>query len=60
MRIPDTNPAPACQWCGVIHLTAKCPQVKAIEYHANGKIKRVEFHAGKPEVGANLRNLVVT
>lgn len=31
-----------CQWCGCIH-SGKCPQVKAIEYHPNGSIKRVEF-----------------
>ncbi len=31
-----------CHWCGQIHVTM-CPLVKAIEYFANGKIKRVEF-----------------
>ena len=31
-----------CQWCSCIH-SGKCPQVKAIEYHANGNIKRIEF-----------------
>lgn len=32
-----------CAWCGCIH-NAKCPLVKAIEYHANGTVKRVEFY----------------
>lgn len=37
-----TNP---CQWCGVLHYhQGICPRVKAIEYHGNGSIKRVEFH----------------
>lgn len=31
-----------CQWCGVIH-GPKCPEVRAIEYHQDGTIKRVEF-----------------
>jgi hypothetical protein len=33
----------ACGWCGLIH-GGTCPRVKAIEYHPNGQIKRVEFH----------------
>jgi hypothetical protein len=24
--------------------TGKCPKVKAIEYHPNGGVKRIEFH----------------
>lgn len=47
----SVSPITACQWCGVIHLTAKCPQVKAIEYFENGTVKRVEFHDDKPQVG---------
>lgn len=36
-----------CAWCSsgtntVFHVSY-CPRVKAIEYHANGTIKRVEF-----------------
>ena len=31
-----------CQFCGETH-GVRCPSVKAIEYHANGKMKRVEF-----------------
>lgn len=60
MQIPNTNAGPACEWCGVIHLTSKCPQVKAIEYHPNGRVKRVEFHSGKPATGADLRNMTTT
>jgi len=39
-----TWPTPnACRWCGSYHNTA-CPKVKAIEYHRDGSVKRVEFH----------------
>lgn len=31
-----------CGWCGMIHGPA-CPRVKAIEYYADGRVKRVEF-----------------
>lgn len=33
-----------CEWCGCIH-SGKCPQVKAIQYHKDGTVKRVEFFA---------------
>lgn len=33
-----------CQWCGNIH-GAKCPIVKAFEFHPDGTVKRVEFYA---------------
>ena len=32
-----------CEHCGNYH-TGTCPRIKAIEYHKNGKIKRVEYH----------------
>ena len=32
-----------CKWCGIGHLNTKCPLIKAIEYHQNGTVKRVEF-----------------
>lgn len=32
----------SCCWCGAIH-GATCPRVKALEYHPDGTIKRVEF-----------------
>lgn len=31
-----------CRWCGWAH-AGVCPRVKAIEYHPNGEVKRVEF-----------------
>lgn len=43
---PDTVGTVAlrtCSWCSGIH-TGKCPLVKAIEYHPNGIVKRVEFY----------------
>lgn len=36
-----------CKWCGRLHLEV-CPRVKAIEYHENGTVKRVEFHDSRP------------
>lgn len=38
-----TTSAPhTCRWCNGLH-TGTCPKVKAIEYHPNGAVKRVEF-----------------
>jgi hypothetical protein len=31
-----------CEHCGGEHL-ARCPDVKAVEYHTSGRIKRVEY-----------------
>lgn len=31
-----------CQHCGNYH-TGQCPRIKAIEYYANGTVKRIEF-----------------
>lgn len=42
-----TLPA-ACPHCGMYH-QATCPRVKAIEYHNDGTVKRIEFHT--PEYG---------
>ena len=36
----------SCPHCGGIH-TAKCPLIKAIDYHEDGTVKRVEFYAPK-------------
>lgn len=47
----SVSPINPCQWCGVIHLTPRCPQVKAFDYWPDGTLKRVEFHADKPIVG---------
>jgi hypothetical protein len=38
-------PGPTCAYCGKEHPNRVCPLVKAIEYHADGKPKRVEFFA---------------
>lgn len=32
-----------CPYCGAVHERTVCHLVKAIEYHPNGSIKRVEF-----------------
>jgi hypothetical protein len=32
-----------CQWCGFTH-SGVCPRVKAISYHPDGRIARIEFH----------------
>jgi len=39
----NVNEQTKCRWCGFIH-GARCPIVKAIEFHADGvTIKRVEY-----------------
>lgn len=38
------NKTTGCQFCGAFH-GLKCPAVKALEYHPNGSLKRVEFLA---------------
>ena len=38
----SSSSSPKCLHCGLIHETT-CPKIKAIEYHENGIIKRVEF-----------------
>lgn len=38
-----------CEHCGFGH-TGTCPRIKAIEYHQNGTVKRVEFHAPQPVI----------
>ena len=44
MKVHQTslNLVSSCQWCGSTH-TGMCPTVKAIEYHPDGTMKRVEF-----------------
>lgn len=37
-----SNVSTACPHCGMHHATT-CPLVKAIEYHPDGSVKRVEF-----------------
>ena len=43
----DASKPQNCPHCGAIHETT-CPRIKAIEYHANGQIKRVEFIEPQP------------
>ena len=31
-----------CNWCGNYH-GVRCPEVRAIEYHPDGSVKRVEY-----------------
>ena len=31
-----------CKYCGNVH-RGRCPEVKAVEYHEDGGIKRIEF-----------------
>lgn len=31
-----------CRWCGMLH-GERCPTVKAMEFHQDGTLKRVEF-----------------
>lgn len=38
-----SDAAPKCQYCGLFRHPGVCPTVKAIEYHPDGTIKRVEF-----------------
>lgn len=40
-----SDAAPRCPYCGGLPHTGKCPLVSAIEYHPDGTVKRVEFHA---------------
>ena len=36
-----------CPHCGIIHETT-CPRIRALEYHPDGSLKRVEFHGQMP------------
>ena len=38
----ETKECPYCR-VGTYHLGAICPKVKALEYYADGTLKRVEF-----------------
>ena len=40
-----------CRWCKTYH-PSKCPLVKALEYHPDGTLKRVEFHDRHPPLAA--------
>lgn len=47
---PDTTAVQmaTCGWCGGYH-SGTCPKVKAIEYHPDGTVKRVEFISDEGE-----------
>lgn len=36
-----------CPHCGLIHQTT-CQRIKAMEYHSDGSVKRIEFHEPRP------------
>jgi hypothetical protein len=38
------SPLNPCRWCGIVHIGV-CPLVKALDFHPDGTVKRVEFHA---------------
>jgi hypothetical protein len=38
-----TSTPGVCEHCGFGHL-GTCPRIKAIEYHPDGTVKRIEFH----------------
>jgi len=46
-----------CQHCGLLPHIGLCPKIKAIEYHQNGTIKRVEYHG--PEQPAFVPGVVL-
>jgi hypothetical protein len=42
--IADVTKTPAyCGHCGFYH-APPCPRIKAIEYHPDGSVKRIEYH----------------
>lgn len=43
LSIPGACPYCSSPWSAQIHGGA-CPRIKAIEYHPNGTVKRVELH----------------
>lgn len=42
MIFPNERISGTCRYCGMHH-GPKCPKVKAIEFHPNGQVARVEF-----------------
>jgi hypothetical protein len=39
----STDATPRCRWCGQPFHQGICPTVKAMEFHPDGTMKRVEF-----------------
>ena len=53
----------ACVHCGGVHSGGVCHRVKAIEYHQNGTVKRVEYHDPRPPMEVTMeypKDLVFT
>ncbi len=48
--------AVTCTYCGSIHAHT-CPRVRAMEYHPNGTLARVEFWPDTLTTPTNLRSL---
>lgn len=42
-----TYPVQPCRWCGGYH-TGVCSRIRAVEYHPNGVVKRVELWCNEP------------
>lgn len=38
-----TTTTTPCPYCGISGHTGRCPEVKSMEYHPDGTVKRVEF-----------------
>jgi len=49
-----------CPYCGMGH-SGVCSRVRAIEYHENGAVRRVEFHEPTPlpYVSASIKPIIV-
>lgn len=45
-----------CPHCGMIHETT-CSRIKAIEYNADGSVRRIEFHVPQPLSAASIWKL---
>lgn len=41
--IDESSPDPVCVHCGTEH-KGLCPRIKALEYHQDGTVKRIEYH----------------
>ena len=50
-----TSTPAICPHCNYGHV-GTCPRIKAIEYHPDGTVKRIEFHEPQPITGVSLGN----
>jgi hypothetical protein len=46
-----------CPHCGMVH-SGHCPRVAAIEYHADGTVKRVEYRPEPSDWKSSLENAI--